>query len=307
MAGPSASLRAAYAKRLDVLRARAAQRSQAAFDAFALRRDWDELIGDLYVAWTSGQVDALAATDMMSAATIFANGGDVPTASLIRPTYAGSTAGRTALMDVLSATQRVVGNRMLNGYTYLEAFGQSARWLDGALAGDVDRVARDAMLDAAVGPDPRMVGWQRVAEPGACSFCRALTTRGAVYKSEASALATTKGKRYHRRCRCSVVGVADEFTQRRSIKEGQAVWARMLATGDVPRIRGRSSAGTVAVAKGVNLTRSWTLQRDQLRASIPDLQARVAAGDTAAERPLAWQSQRVAELERLLTAAQKAA
>lgn len=301
MAGPSASLRAAYAKRLDVLRARAVRNVGVAFDSFAVKRDWDELIGDLYVAWTSGHLDAVAAADMMTAATILAEGGDLPTESLMRGRYVGTSSSSRSVLDIAEATRRVVGNRMRNGYTYAEAFAQSARWLDGTIAGDVDRVARDAMIEAAMGPDARIIGWQRVAEPGACSFCRALATRGAVYATEGSAIATQKGRRYHTRCRCTVLGVADEFSQRRSIKAGQAEWARMLATGDVPRIRGRS-AGVTAVAKDVNLTRSWTLQRDQLSRSIPDLQARVDAGDTAAARPLEWQTRRIAELDRLLAA-----
>jgi hypothetical protein len=273
-----------------------------AFERFALERDWDELIGDLYVAWTSGHIDALAAADMMTAATILESGGTLPRKSLIRSMFAGQTSAGSSVYDVVSATQKVIGYRRLNGYSYAEAFAQSARWLDGAITGDVDRIARDSMIDAAMGPSPQMVGWRRVAEAGACSFCRTLATRGVVYSSDATALATAKGKRYHPRCRCRVEGVADEVTARRIGKAGEAEWSRMLATGDVPRIRNRT-VGPAAVARDVNLTRSWTLQRDQLAASIPDLQARVAAGDTAAAKPLAWQQNRVAELDRLLSAA----
>jgi hypothetical protein len=299
MAGPSKALSAAYDKRLRALRKRAEARTLTAFESYALKRDWDDLIGDLYVAWTSGQLDALAAADMMSAATILESGGDLPTRSLIREQFASRTSGRTAVLDVLEATRRVIGNRRLNGYSYVEAFAQSARWLDGAISGDVDRVARDSLLSAANGPDQRLVGWQRIPEPGACAFCRALSTRGPVYKSEASALAS-QGKRYHNRCRCRVEAVAGEFAIRRRKDIGEAEWKRMLATGDVPKIKGRAAS---LIAKDVNLTRSWTLQREQLAALIPEYQARVAAGDTAAAKPLAWQQNRVAELDRLLSAA----
>ncbi len=299
MGAPSSALAAAYDKRLLALRARSQAATMTAFERFALERDWDELIGDLYVAWTSGQLDALAAADMMSAATILESGGDLPTRSLIREQFASRTSGRTAVLDVLEATRRVIGNRRLNGYSYAEAFAQSARWLDGAISGDVDRVARDSLLSAAIGPDQRLVGWQRIPEPGACAFCRSLSTRGPVYKSEASALARSQGRRYHPRCRCRVEAVAGEFAIRRRKDIGEAEWKRMFATGDVPKIKGRAAS---LIAKDVNLTRSWTLQREQLAALIPEYQARVAAGDTAAARPLAWQQTRVAELDRLLAA-----
>lgn len=303
MGAPSATLSRAYDARLLALRARAEGRTAAAFDLFAASRSWDDLIGALYIAWMAGQVDALVAADMMQAATILASGGDLPTRTLVPTQYAGRTHGGSPVLDVLKSTQQVIANRMLNGITYPEAFGQSARYLDGVIAGDVDRIARDVMVDTAAAPNTQMVGWQRIAEPGACRFCRALATRGAVYSSRDVALLGNAGKRYHPRCKCRVEGVADTFTQRRGIKAGQETWARMLATGDVPKIRGRGPTAQPAVARDVNLTRSYSLQLSQLESSIPGLEARVAAGDTAAVKPLAWQQGRVAELRRLRAAA----
>lgn len=302
MGAPTAALATAYDRRLATVRARAARRSQAAFTAFTSSRSWVDLYADMYVAWVAGQVDALAAADMMLAATVLASGGDLPTTTLVRGGYAGTTSAGTPLLDVLGATERVVGNRRTAGLDYADAFGQSARWIDGNLTGDVDRVARDVILGAATGPDARIVGWQRIAEPGACKFCRTLATRGPVYKSQASASMTANGRRYHSRCKCRVEAVADEFTARRQVRAGQETWARMLATGDVPRIPGRSAPELRALSD-VNIARSHRLQLEQLQSSIPDLQRRVAAGDTTTEKPLAWQSKRVAELRRLLDAA----
>lgn len=41
-------------------------------------------------------------------------------------------------------------------------------------------------LVGAVEADREAKGWARVTEPGACSFCRLLATRGAIYKTETS-------------------------------------------------------------------------------------------------------------------------
>jgi len=56
------------------------------------------------------------------------------------------------------------------------------------------------------------------------------------------------------------------------------------------------------VASVVNLRRAHETQLRQLTASIPDLERRVAAGDPAAVKPLAWQTARADELRRLLAA-----
>jgi len=44
--------------------------------------------------------------------------------------------------------------------------------------------------------DPQAVGWQRVARPGACSFCRMLTGRGGVYRRDTVHFAS------HGKCNC---------------------------------------------------------------------------------------------------------
>lgn len=43
-----------------------------------------------------------------------------------------------------------------------------------------------------------------IAEPGACQYCRTLATRGPVYRSKATAVASRRGH-----CRCDVVTVTD--------------------------------------------------------------------------------------------------
>lgn len=59
-----------------------------------------------------------------------------------------------------------------------------------ALASEVEKLVLDQSRLAVIGAsevDGEAKGWARVTEPGACSFCRLLATRGAVYKSKDSA------------------------------------------------------------------------------------------------------------------------
>jgi len=59
--------------------------------------------------------------------------------------------------------------------------------------------------------DPAARGWERVIEPGACSFCSMLASRGAVYKE------STVGFRAHDHCHCVARAV---FTGQPSINTG---------------------------------------------------------------------------------------
>lgn len=58
-----------------------------------------------------------------------------------------------------------------------------------ALASETEQMvlgqSRTAIIEATRG-DRQARGWARVTEPGACSFCRLLATRGPVYKTEQS-------------------------------------------------------------------------------------------------------------------------
>ena len=59
-----------------------------------------------------------------------------------------------------------------------------------ALASEAEQMVLDRSRNTiinAVGEDREARAWARITEPGACSFCRLLATRGAVYKSEETA------------------------------------------------------------------------------------------------------------------------
>lgn len=82
------------------------------------------------------------------------------------------------------------------------------------LTGAVDRmvlnVGRQTLVEA-VQQDRRARGWARVARPDACSFCRLLQTRGAVYKSEQTAGRNANSRfvgagefKFHNNCHCYI-------------------------------------------------------------------------------------------------------
>lgn len=82
------------------------------------------------------------------------------------------------------------------------------------LAGAVDRlvldVGRRTLVDA-VQADRQAKGWARVTRPGACSFCRLLATRGAVYKTESTAGRDANARfagdgefKFHNHCHCYI-------------------------------------------------------------------------------------------------------
>lgn len=93
--------------------------------------------------------------------------------------------------------------------------------------GAVDRLVLDVgrrTLTDAVQSDRKARGWARLTKPDACSFCRLMATRGAVYKTEETA---GRGKpfigegefKFHDHCACGiepVFGVYEMTAQARS-------------------------------------------------------------------------------------------
>lgn len=115
-----------------------------------------------------------------------------------------------------------------------EQIEASASWAATAAFDDPDKALRDAAgaLDRIVlererettmlniDSDPSEPRWARVARPDACAFCALLASRGAVYRSESSALFVgvttderrqrgTQDDKYHDWCGCEPVAVWD--------------------------------------------------------------------------------------------------
>lgn len=151
--------------------------------------------------------------------------------------------------DFLRRTPFVVDARIGAGMGPEEAVTMAARWTTGLLDAEPFRVQR-AVVEEAVATDARYRGWVRVAEPGACAFCRMLSSRGAVYRTDGSALVTRNGQRYHARCRCYAQEVVDRQVADAIKREGEDAWRQQVAAGDRPRIRSRSGS-TVTGPDGI--------------------------------------------------------
>lgn len=94
------------------------------------------------------------------------------------------------------------------------------------LSAEVEQLVLDqgrrATIDATEA-DKEAKGWARVPEPDACSFCAMLVTRGAVYKSRASASFET-----HPNCRCNVEPVFNAYEPTAQIREWQRIWDEQI-------------------------------------------------------------------------------
>lgn len=71
----------------------------------------------------------------------------------------------------------------------------------------------------AVHADRKAKGWVRETEPGACSFCAMLATRGAVYRSEKSA-----DFQSHDHCRCFAAPVFTAYEPSAQVRDWQALY-----------------------------------------------------------------------------------
>lgn len=109
--------------------------------------------------------------------------------------------GEKPLDDWLDVTPRAHAARLAGGMTDSEAAVATAGYLSGTAGSEPFRIGREAVAVTSA-TDHRFTGWARIAEPGACAFCRMLATRGAVY-TEQTVLRTFGGLKYHSNCRCS--------------------------------------------------------------------------------------------------------
>lgn len=87
---------------------------------------------------------------------------------------------------------------------------------------------RDTIL-ANVTKDRKALGWARIPEPGACSFCLMEAIRGAVYKKNsfdrANARFTGSGTaKTHNHCRCQMEPVFSAYEPPHSVRQAEALW-----------------------------------------------------------------------------------
>lgn len=94
--------------------------------------------------------------------------------------------------------------------------------LQGAADMLVMDVGRQTVVDN-VQRDRHAKGWARIPEPGACYFCLALATRGAVYKE------STADFRSHDHCRCHAEPVFNAYEPSAAIRDAQRIYRESTA------------------------------------------------------------------------------
>jgi hypothetical protein len=87
----------------------------------------------------------------------------------------------------------------------------------GVVEKNVLDTGRETVL-LAVKSDARAKGWARETEPGACSFCAMLATRGAVYHFDRG------GFQAHNSCRCFAIPVFNAFEPTAQVREWQQIY-----------------------------------------------------------------------------------
>ncbi len=164
---------------------------------------WDQLTNFGPALVMAAQADAIGATEALMAATLTAHG--VPAAGLIVPITPGTLGSGRDVRGLFAVTRGIVAARVDAGAKFPEAMAASAGVVVASSASEPARIGRDGQLEAGL-HDERFNRFRRVAERGACDFCRMLATRGAVYLTEVTA---GKYRRYHLHDRCRVDLVVD--------------------------------------------------------------------------------------------------
>jgi hypothetical protein len=136
------------------------------------------------------------------------------------------------------------------------------------VSGAVDRLVTDVgrrTLVGAVQSDRQAKGWARITRPGACSFCRLMATRGAVYKNEQTAGGdASKGFvgegefKFHNHCHCYVEPAFGIYEMTAQAREDLATYKRVTEglSGAAARnafrraVEGRDATGESDVVAG---------------------------------------------------------
>lgn len=157
------------------------------------------------------------------------------------------------------------------------------------LAAAAEKLVLDAGHDTIVdnvGRDRKAKGWARIAEPGCCSFCAMLASRGAVYSSEKSA-----DFRAHDHDRCHVEPVWNAYEPSAQIRQWQQLYtdtAKQIGYGRA----GGASADDMRVAfrqafegRPIDLERSRKMRAAGTGNAAPSRPSPARSGSAAPSRP----------------------
>jgi len=181
------------------------------------------------------------------------------------------------------------------------------------LAAATERQALDAGRDTIVTNvqrDRKAKGWARVPEPGACSFCLMLATRGAVYRTEKSA-----SFKSHDHCRCHVEPTFSAYEPSARVRDAQALYKRVVTdearTGKDARtafrqavegrpVTGWSKPDSKDTRKPVAKSPTGGRTQEQVRAELAALENNFSRLSNDKQRE--WTNTRMAELRKQLGA-----
>lgn len=263
--------------RLDLISAAAQRRVRR---TMARRRGWAGTIEELAASFLDAQLESIDAAVEYLASLVLG-----PVA--VNPAPFLGQLGTQALQEFLDVTPDAVNARVAGGMDPDEALERSTTMLVDRVAIEPHIVGRDVVATIA-NNDPRFVGYARVANPGACDWCKMLAGRGAVY-TENTATKTRDGQPYHRpqpRLRKDgstyMAGGVCQCTMMALPKGGKVE----PAPDDVPRAKKTSVAQ--AYRKGATTPQ---------RAASVARQLEVLRAQKAAGQATDWTSARIAELE----------
>jgi hypothetical protein len=314
---PPRDLTEAYDRSLQLATGQSALRVQRAtrgFTAETFAAAWTVAASEVVDAITIGQQAAVAASSWYLAETVrttTAFAPEIATASNL----IGVTGNGMSLARYVARTPDVIAVRVANGMDTDLAVGMAQRALTNLATTEPYRVARAAVAQTAV-EDASFVGWRRVPEAGACSFCLTLASRGAAYTSRETAGQTSKALRYHRSCRCRAEAVTSERAAAEAAATTQAyadlerpifyrTGARSAGRPSTPDSRTRQRARSDFYeraplykpgARTPERLANVQLQIDQLEERIQAMTARRAAGDVSSAPALEWSRARLREL-----------
>lgn len=256
---------------------------------------WAVIAGDIAETITKGQQAAVAASSWYLAETVRTTTAFAPEIATVAG-LVGVAGNGMSVARYVARTPDIVAVRVANGMKTDVAIGMAQRSLTALAATEPYRVARAAVAQTAT-TDTNFVGWRRVPETGACSFCLMLASRGAAYTSKATAEQSSKALRYHRNCRCR----SEPVTSVRAAAANAAANEEYAGRGASPRQRASQDFYQRAPlyrpgARTPERLANVQLQMQQLEDRIADMTARRATGDTSVAPALKWSTDRLAEL-----------
>lgn len=254
-----------------------------------------ELSPQLVAALMSGRAAALdIVTSRASAQLATSVGVDLGGELIDRSGWTGQQARKVYAARLLGAATTIEG-KVAAGADPVEEAGWLRYWQMQVAGSEVHQVARDGQMQVAKDV-PALSRVMRVAEPGACDWCRTQASRGPVFHTEATALAVGHGND-----RCHIVVVEDDAAIAAMRDAGAEAWQQSgLSARTNPYVHSRT---TPADNPSVWLPGAQTPER------LTAVRARLAGYDEAfaSGRGSAWMREQevllraeLADLERAL-------